>query len=464
MNRRIIFGTDGIRGNANEFPFTPMDVYYLGKAIGAWSHTKYAHRPRILIAADTRISGIRIKNALMHGLNATRVHFEDAGILPTPAVLALIEKDSNFDSGLVISASHNPAQDNGIKFFDRATGKISRQDEQIISDFFNQFSAHQETVMQSIDVPPHNFSLVDQITHFYEHYKEMICARFDSALLVGRTIVIDAAHGATFQIAADIFRELGANVITIGSMPTGLNINAGCGALHPEFLQETVAAKKADLGIAFDGDGDRLVMVTRHGAIKDGDDILAILATHPAYEASTAIVGTIMTNHGLAMHLARSNKELIRTAVGDKYIIEQLSARKLLLGGETSGHIIATDYLASGDGIFAALRTIETMILHDNWDMVSFEKFPQIAINMPITQEYSLTQEPLSSIIATHEAMLPQGRIIVRFSGTEPILRVMTEDNNATLARNVAGQLVAALASAFSTYTIIPTEKQQYEL
>ncbi len=330
-NETIRFGTDGIRGHAERFPFTTPATQKLGYAIGSWAAGKY-QSPVALIGSDTRSSCAPIKQALCAGLGAAGVQCVDASVLPTPAVLSLIRQDPGLHMGIMISASHNPHHDNGIKLFDRTTGKITRADEAVIEENFAKASVAQKSN-----------ALPESTTSQHELYTQNILSHFPQNLLQGHTIVLDCANGATYDIAPQIFRALGATVVTLAAQPNGTNINENCGALHPAPLQEAVLKHSALVGFAFDGDGDRVIAVNSDGDLYDGDDILCLLLDHPACKGSDKVVGTVMTNHGFDAHVAGRGMQLVRTKVGDKNIAAELARTQQVLGGETSGHIIMTD-------------------------------------------------------------------------------------------------------------------------
>ena len=448
MNKQIIFGTDGIRGKATEFPFTQDGLNRIGNAIGMWATKKYKRfQPRLLIATDTRESGIRIKENLINCLLQFPLEIVDAFVLSTPAVCQFVCKSGNFDFGIVVSASHNPYYDNGIKLFDGTTCKLSLEDEKIILGFINA----QESYVGSGEAQG-KVSLWEKA---YKNYYDTIKSYFNHDFLRDITIVIDCAHGATSNLAQQIFEFFGARVIALADMPTGTNINDGCGTLHPEFLKEHVLANKADIGFAFDGDGDRIICVNRHGAVKDGDDILFLLTQHVNYHNSKEFVGTIMSNSGFEDYLIACGKKLVRTNVGDKYVVAALEERGLLLGGEVSGHIIARDYLATGDGIFVALRVLESIIQEQNWEVKTFERKPQVLLNVPIKKRDDLAKDPYRKIIQDYEQKLQKGRILVRFSGTEDILRVMVEDMALHNTQHIAEELASALVNALQQTTMI---------
>ena len=434
MNDKTIrFGTDGIRGNATQFPFTSPATQQLGHAIGTWGALKYQN-PTALIGSDTRASCATIKQALCEGLRAAGVRCIDAGVLPTPAILGLINGDPTLHMGIMISASHNAYHDNGIKLFDRTTGKISQEDEQAIEHNFAQAPEVRTTPQQSESSGAQR-----------ELYVQSILSHFEHNFLASHTIALDCANGATYAVAPQILSALGAKVVTIADAPNGTNINANCGTLHPYQLQQAVLSHNALAGFAFDGDGDRVIAVNRSGVLKDGDDLLALLLDHPACAQSTHVVGTIMTNHGLEAHVKARGLQLTRTKVGDKHIAAQLIKTNQVLGGEGSGHVIMTDYLPTGDGIFVALRALQTMLATNNHDLTTFNKYPQKLINVPVARKDNLQAAPYHDIIARHEQLVPAGRIVVRYSGTENLLRVMVEDERKESAHTTAASLAREL-------------------
>ncbi|MCK4265324.1 hypothetical protein KAW80_03130 [Candidatus Babeliales bacterium] len=439
MKNKISFGTDGIRGDSDQFPFTKEALIQLGKAISKWALQKYNNEPNALIVYDTRFSSDRIKRNLSDTLALNGITVWDGGVLPTPAVLQLMLSENQINFGIMISASHNPYQDNGIKIFGGKNGKLTRKDELVIESFF-------ENPKISILSNPKNKTVWSQA---HNVYKSKILSLFKPNYFNGIKVVLDCANGATFKIGPEIFEALGAEVITIANKPNGKNINENCGALHVKNLQKKVVTTNADAGFAFDGDGDRVIAVSKEGIIKDGDDLMALLLTHPKLKNTSTIVGTVMTNYGFDKYLQDMDKMLIRTKVGDKYVSAKLEEKNLLIGGETSGHIIIRDYLPTGDGIFAALCTLESIIINKNYYMESFAKFPQVLINVPITKKDDLTKTLYSTLINEHQEKMKQGRIIVRYSGTENVLRVMTEDpsmqNAQSIAKSLANQLQKAL-------------------
>ncbi len=417
-----LFGTDGIRKKVGQPPLSLESIIQLGQAIAQWAQTKYGKKPTVLLGHDTRESCSFLKAALKSGLFLHSTTVYDAGVLPTPGVFNLIHKEAGFDFGIVISASHNPYIDNGIKIIDARSGKLGLECEREISQLFENIGMEQEQ---------HDYTKLGCDLDWPEakqRYIDDILSHFKNDLLVDKTVVLDCANGATCTIAPQIFKQLGAHVIPIHSFPTGININCSCGSTAPQNLQQQVLKHNADIGFAFDGDGDRVTAINRQGKIKDGDDILALLSQHSLYKNQHSVVGTIMTNQGLEIFLQKQNRQLIRTTVGDKFVAEALEQEELMLGGEQSGHIIAHDYLNIGDGIFAALRIVETIREADNWDLKTFDKYPQVMVNLPIKNKKDLNDPELANIIAASKSQLDAGRLVVRYSGTEPILRVMVEE------------------------------------
>lgn len=438
MNKNL-FGTDGIRAKVGEFPLDIDSLTTLGYAIGLWTKKNYGIENPIIMGNDTRESCCFVKSALKAGLELNGLNILDIGMIPTPGVFQCI-KQAKVHLGIVISASHNPYMYNGIKIFN-AEGKISQKDEQAISDFFFQKNkkdaSYDELGIDTVQEEVGEFSYCDGVQKKLE---------VDPSTLHKKTIILDLAHGATALVAQQIFEDFeNASVIYLCDDPDGTNINENCGSTHPENLQKEVLKHKADIGFAFDGDGDRVVVVNKNGEIKNGDDILALLATHPNYKNEKAVVGTIMTNCGLEDFLKQKNKKLIRTPVGDKHIAKALTENNLSLGAEPSGHVICADYLNTGDGIFAALRVLETAALTNNWDLKTFAKYPQKNVSIPVSEKKDLSSDPLAKIINDAQAQLESGQIVVRYSGTEPILRVMVEDKRESVVNAVCDKLVRDL-------------------
>ncbi len=437
-----IFGTDGIRCSVGTPPLSLEQLPRLGNAIGIWAQKKYGNNPVALIAHDTRISSSFVKAALTSGLLLSPLTLYDAQILPTPALCKIINENALFNFGIVISASHNHYLDNGIKLVDAKTGKLTEENELELSTLFNHTDVKKCTYF--------NLGTLHAFFDAEEQHIHNLWSYFEPNSFNGITIVLDCAHGATYRIAPDIFKKLGANIIVLNNKPTGTNINNKCGSLFPKTLQKTVTESHADIGFAFDGDGDRVIAVNKYGEVKNGDDILALLSNHSNYYQQKKIVCTIMSNEGLAAYVNNVGKKLIRTKVGDKYVSKKLEQEQLLLGGEQSGHIIMRDYLATGDGIFTALRIVETIMSTDNWAFKTFKKYPQLLINIPITIKKDLTEPKLATIITNYKKKLINGRLEVRYSGTENILRVMIEDTNQSTAQLIGKQISQELKRVLS--------------
>ncbi len=439
----ISFGTDGVRGRADKFPFTDQALVALGYAIGQWAKEVYGKlQPVIAMSSDTRISGDRIKRSLGNGLMQAGASVLDAGILTTPGIFAVISGGKICDASISVSASHNPYEDNGIKLFDSRRCKITVDDERKIIRAFEQAVGRIE-LSSDYEIEKWPEAVTD--------YMQRIVTQFKPLFLRNVKVVLDCAHGAAYVVAPEIFRALGATVIAMAHTPDGTNINQQCGSVHPEELARRVCAEQADCGFAFDGDADRVVAVSRTGVIKDGDDILAMLLTLPVYQSLGHVVGTVFTNQGFEEYLREQGKHLFRTKVGEKYVAAKLEEENLLLGGEVSGHIITRDYAPTGDGIFVALKVLESIIQHNNWDMVTFQKFPQVLANVQVARKPDLTEQPYATLIAEYERTIGKGRIVVRYSGTEPLLRVMTEADTYERAQHVAHDLAQVLKKVIET-------------
>lgn len=435
-----LFGTDGIRSKVGSYPLTNENIFNLGKSICLWAKSK-KEIPTILVANDTRISSSWIKSCLKSGLLEYEIIVYDAQILPTPAVYNLVQKQKLFDFGIVITASHNPYHDNGIKLVEQNNFKLSEIDEQNISQIF-----------LNKNFPEINYEKLGK-SYFYqngqEQYLSDILKYFRPNCLKNIKIAIDCANGATSQIAEKLFSNLGASTLIINDIPDGVNINKMCGATNTAKLQKFVLEQKADIGFAFDGDGDRIIAINKNGEIKDGDDIIALLSNNAEYKGNASIAATIMSNYALELFLKQNNKKLIRTAVGDKYVSNCLAKENQTLGGEQSGHIIMRDYLNTSDSLFASLRIIETIIQTGNWEINLYKKLAQSMVNLSVKSKKDLTKSPFINIISDHESKLNSGRIIVRYSGTEPLLRIMVEAQDLNVANESAVKLSQELKNAF---------------
>ncbi len=422
MSRKY-FGTDGVRGLVGQYPITPDFVMKLGWAAGTVL-AKQGTR-KVLIGKDTRISGYMLESALEAGLSAAGIKAVLLGPMPTPAV-AYLTRTFRAEAGVVISASHNPYYDNGIKFFSTDGTKLPDEVELAIE-------AQLDCEMSCVESD--KLGKATRIDDAPGRYIEYCKSSFPSELsLDGLKIVLDCAHGATYHIAPSVFRELGAEVVVIGGEPNGININAQVGSTHPEALIARVQAEHADLGIAFDGDGDRVMMVDQGGYLIDGDEILYIIARdlHEQGKLLGGIVGTQMTNLGLELALAELGIEFRRAKVGDRYVMEMLKELGWRLGGENSGHVICLDHGTTGDGIVAALQVLKAMA-RSGGDLQSLRsgmsKFPQILVNVRFTASEDPVQDGavLAAVAEAERELAGRGRVLLRKSGTEPLIRVMVE-------------------------------------
>ena len=422
MSRKY-FGTDGVRGLVGQYPITPDFVMKLGWAAGTVL-AKQGTR-KVLIGKDTRISGYMLESALEAGLSAAGIKAVLLGPMPTPAV-AYLTRTFRAEAGVVISASHNPYYDNGIKFFSTDGTKLPDEVELAIE-------AQLDCEMSCVESDKLGKAM--RIDDAPGRYIEYCKSSFPGELsLDGLKIVLDCAHGATYHIAPSVFRELGAEVVVIGGEPNGININAQVGSTHPESLIARVLAERADLGIAFDGDGDRVMMVDQGGYLIDGDEILYIIARdlHEQNKMVGGVVGTLMTNLGLELALDELGIEFRRAKVGDRYVMEMLKELGWRLGGENSGHVICLDHGTTGDGIVAALQVLKAMA-RSGGDLQrlrsGMSKFPQVLVNVRFIASEDPVQdaEVLASVADAERELAGRGRVLLRKSGTEPLIRVMVE-------------------------------------
>ncbi len=446
MTERKYFGTDGIRGLVGEWPISADFMLRLGRAVGAVLWCEGGQRPNVLIGKDTRISGYMFESALEAGLVAAGADVGLLGPMPTPAV-AFLTRSMRAQAGIVISASHNPHHDNGIKFFSDIGEKLSDAVELAIE---------REIDAAFTTVPSEQLGKAvrvnDAVARYAEFCKATVAGDFS---LRGVKLVLDCAHGATYQVAPKVFAELGAEVIAIGDKPDGFNINQGVGSTHPEALQRAVLEHAADIGIAFDGDGDRVILVDRHGRLADGDDILYVLARdlHAQGLLKGPVVGTLMSNYGLQQALARLGVLLIRANVGDRYVLQQLHQHDGVLGGETSGHILCLDRASTGDGIIVALAVLESLA-RSGQDLASarqgLDKLPQVMLNVCAGgARESLASDEVKQALADVEQVLQgRGRVVLRASGTEPLVRVTVEGSDAAEVRQLAEKLAGIVKSA----------------
>ncbi|GHA77966.1 phosphoglucosamine mutase [Formosimonas limnophila] len=440
---RKYFGTDGVRGRVGQYPITPDFVMKLGYAAGkVLAHDLAVARPCVLIGKDTRISGYMLEAALEAGFAAAGVDVMLCGPMPTPAI-AYLTRALRLQAGVVISASHNPFEDNGIKFFSAKGDKLSDEKELEIE-------AQLDLEMSCVSSEKLGKAkrLEDAAGRYIEFCKSTFPNEFD---LRGLKIVVDAAHGAAYHIAQPVLHELGAEVITIGVSPNGLNINDQVGATAPDALMRSVRANHADLGIALDGDADRVVMVDARGVAYDGDQLLyAIAATQHAATPITGVVGTLMSNLGLEKALTRLGIEFARAKVGDRYVLEQLKERGWLYGGESSGHILCLDKHTTGDGIVSALQVLAAMRRSGQTlaQLVQpMSMYPQTMINVRVEKGFDWQNHAgLNAAKAKAEQALGDtGRILIRASGTEPLIRVMVEAEDAKLAKEQAELMAQSL-------------------
>ena len=440
---RKYFGTDGIRGRVGAAPITPDFVMRLGYAAGqALAHDGIVERPCVLIGKDTRISGYMLEAALVAGFTAAGVDVKLTGPLPTPAI-AYLTRALRLQAGVVISASHNPFEDNGIKFFSAQGDKLADEKE---------LEIEAELDLPMGCVSSDKLGKAKRIDDAAGRYIEFCKSTFPNDLdLRGLTIVVDAAHGAAYHIAEPVLHELGADVISIGVSPNGMNINNKVGATAPDALALAVRANHADLGIALDGDADRVVMVDANGTIYDGDQLLyAIAATQHAIAPLKGVVGTLMSNLGLEKALAKLGIDFSRANVGDRYVLEQLKERNWLYGGESSGHILCLDKHTTGDGLVSALQVLAAMRRTNKslQDLVApMQMYPQTMINVRVQKGFDWKNHAaLQAAKAEAEQVLGDtGRILIRASGTEPLIRVMVEAQDANLAREQAQRMADTL-------------------
>ncbi|HEY4250847.1 MAG TPA: phosphoglucosamine mutase [Roseomonas sp.] len=434
---RRLFGTDGIRGTANKAPMDAATALRLGQAAGRFFN-RGSHRHRVVIGKDTRLSGYMLEPALTAGFIGAGMDVVLVGPLPTPAI-ALLTRSLRADLGVMVSASHNPYEDNGIKLFGPDGLKLSDAQESAIE-------ALMEGDLTAALAPPSRLGRASRLEDAPGRYIEAAKASFPKRLsLEGLRIVIDCAHGAAYKVAPTVLWELGAEVVPVGVAPDGTNINKGCGSTAPAQLAEVVRERRADLGIALDGDADRLVLVDEEGRLVDGDQILALIARSWVAQgrlAGGAVVATVMSNMGLARFLKDQGVALLRTAVGDRYVAERMRETHCNLGGEQSGHVLMTDFATTGDGLIAALQVLAVLV--EEGQPASeicrcFDPLPQRLVNVRYVGASPLDDATVQAAIAAEEASLgDRGRVLIRASGTEPVIRVMAEaEDEAVVSRTV---------------------------
>jgi phosphoglucosamine mutase len=439
------FGTDGIRGRVGDYPVTADFMLKLGWAAGRVLGSN-GGGDRVIIGKDTRISGYMFESALEAGLSAAGVDVRLLGPMPTPAI-AYLTRTLHACAGIVISASHNAYADNGIKFFSGEGTKLPDDVEHAIEA---------ELDKPMVTVESHRLGKAERVPDAAGRYIEFCKSTIPLTLsLKGLKIVVDCANGATYQVAPSVFDELGAEVVAIGVDPDGLNINQDCGSTQPDLLREIVLDNKADLGVALDGDGDRVIMVDHEGNLVDGDELLFIIATSRQKEGalSGGVVGTLMSNLGLEHALQSRDIAFSRANVGDRYVLEQLKKSSSLIGGESSGHIICLDRTTTGDGIVSALQVLAAMVksgksLHEL--KAGMKKYPQRMINVPVTGKVNLDDSSVvqDAVKSAEQRLAGRGRVLLRPSGTEPLVRVMVEGEDAQQVSDEADNLASIVAEA----------------
>lgn len=447
---RKYFGTDGIRGRVGQAPITPDFFLHLGWAVGqvlANERQQDNKAPMVLIGKDTRISGYMFESALEAGLISAGVDVGLLGPMPTPAI-AYLTRTFQARAGIVISASHNPYTDNGIKLFSTDGGKLSDELELAIE-------AQLDRPMTTAARLGKARRIGDAEGRYIEFCKGSLPWGFS---LAGLNLVVDCANGATYKVAPEVFRELGATVTVLAVTPDGVNINKECGSTDVKALQERVLAEKADLGIAFDGDGDRVLFVDHTGEEVDGDELLYIIAAHKHLVdgGCTGVVGTLMSNFGFEMALRELGIPFARAKVGDRYVLEMMKERDWALGGESSGHIVCGNATTTGDGIISALQVLRALQKTGKslWETRrGMTKTPQCMINVPVAEKVDLDRHDATraAVARTEEKLEGRGRVLLRASGTEPVIRVMVEGPRVDLVRDLAAELAGAVREAIGS-------------
>jgi phosphoglucosamine mutase len=435
-----LFGTDGIRGRAGAPPLDPETINRVGAAlVRALPGTNNGGTRQVLVGRDTRESGEWIERELARGISSQQAGVVSAGVIPTPAIAYLTRSD-DFDAGIVISASHNPYEDNGIKIF---SGRGEKLGEALEADIERLVADESFTVSPGAAAAATSSELA---LHYVAHLRQIL----DSAgPLAGSRLVVDCANGATIAVAPAFFSGLGFDVVAMGNEPNGRNINLNCGSTHLEALREKVIASKARLGVAFDGDGDRALFVDRHGNTVDGDAVMLIAADHLKKTKGlpgNAVVATVMSNIGLELALRARGIDLVRAPVGDKYVMEEMQKRGCAIGGEQSGHIIFADHLFTGDGIATALNVLKIMATTGKeLDELASQlvTYPQVLVNVRVREraDYSAIPAVAGAIRKVEEQLDGEGRLLVRYSGTEPLLRIMIEGKDDAVIRQWANEI-----------------------
>jgi phosphoglucosamine mutase len=446
-----IFGTDGVRGVANVYPMTTEMAMQLGRGVAyVFKNDKCRHK--IVIGKDTRLSGYMIENAIASGICSMGVDVLLVGPLPTPGI-AFITSSMRADAGVVISASHNPFQDNGIKFFSREGFKLDDEIEHRVEELI--FSNDMDHLRPTAEEVGKAFRVDDAVGRYVVFLKNTFSR---DLTLEGMKIAVDCANGASYKVAPAVFEELGAKLVLTGVKPNGYNINDGCGSLYPSVTAELVKESGAQLGIALDGDADRLICVDEKGSVVDGDQLMAIFAATMLKNNSlkqSTLVTTVMSNMGLEATVQSLGGKLVRTAVGDRYVVEKMRAEDYNLGGEQSGHIIFLDHNTTGDGVLSALQLLEVMLREDKplSELASImERYPQHLVNVRVKERKPLENFPeITRVVqGVKEKLGDEGRLVIRPSGTEPVIRVMIEGRNQDQVIELAQETAATIERAMA--------------
>jgi phosphoglucosamine mutase len=442
-----LFGTDGVRGIANR-DLAPELAFRLAKLFGRIIRERQMGHGRVVIGKDTRLSGGMLESAISAGLASQGVNAILAGIIPTPG-LAFLTRTEGFNAGVMISASHNPAEYNGIKFFSHDGFKLSNGEESKIERAFNGYEG-----IRFDELSGRSLGTVDRDQSLTPKYLECL-KRVENVPLDGLRVIIDSANGATFSLAPELFSHLGAELVSVCDKPDGLNINAGCGSTHLEKLQEEVANHQADVGLAFDGDGDRLLAVDEKGQALDGDQIMLVAARSLARDGklrNNLVVATVMSNYGLEEALREDNISVRRTPVGDRYIVEEMIKCGAILGGEQSGHIIFLDHNTTGDGLITGVKLLSTLKRDGGRlsKLAALNLYPQVQINIRVndSEGWKLLPGVQAALTEAERRIKGNGRIVVRASGTEPLIRLMVEGKETGLIEKVAMELANSIRRA----------------
>ena len=441
-----LFGTDGIRGVANIFPMTPEMVLSIGKATAHVFKEKCGkEKPKFVIGKDTRLSGYMIENALASGIVSVGADVLLVGPMPTPAI-AHLTKALNADAGIVLSASHNPAEDNGIKIFSENGHKLSDNVEDEIEKYVLSGKIKTEHIKGDLIGKAH------RVDDAKERYIEFVKASVESMSMKGLRVILDCANGAAYNTAPHILSELGAEVVVLNDRPDGLNINLDCGALHPEKMMEIVKKEKAHIGIALDGDADRVIVCDEKGRSVDGDHIIAICAINMKEKGTlkkNSVVVTIMTNKGFDIAMAKERIKVVKTKVGDRYVVDEMRKKGYVLGGEQSGHIIFSNYTTTGDGMISALQLLR--IMKERGEKLSklaecMTSLPQVLVNVDVKEKKDISKLKVNKNIKDAESKLGEkGRVLVRYSGTQNLCRIMIEGENKREIQKIANDIAKTM-------------------